>query len=76
MQFEIAFLSRPYGFSKAPALQGRVSTPAARLTAITQAASQASPRLKHVCADRRVLTSRQSPPIKQNSIWILNVYPF
>jgi len=34
--------------------------------ATTQAASQASPRLKHICADRRVLTSRQSPPISEN----------
>ena len=30
--------------------------------AATQAASQASPRLKHICACRRVLASRQSPP--------------
>ncbi|MBS3104777.1 hypothetical protein J4234_00800 [Candidatus Woesearchaeota archaeon] len=60
------FLSRPYGFSKAQVLQGRASTPAARPKAKAKAASQASPHLKHVCADRRVLASRQSPPISKN----------
>ena len=63
-----AFLSRPYGFSKTTAQWDRASTPAARLKATAQAASQASPRLKHICACRRVLASRQSPPAKEGDL--------
>ena len=66
--------SEPYGFSKTLVLQGRASTPATRLIAAAHAASQASPRLKHICADRRVLTSRQSPPRHGKDLEVLNVY--